>query len=552
MFKHRMGRRLRVVAAGAIALAAPLGLFAGPAAHAATGTIATGGNTGGSASTLVLYDSSGTYGRLGELYAMTTANLASHFGTWTAEPVTAYQSGQIAKFTATIYLGSTYDEVNQAPAAFITDVTSTTKPVIWAGDNIWNLANRMSGGSSAFTTKYGWDATNSYFTGGVTSVTYKGQSLNRTIPAGADGGVIKPYIVNASKVTTLATAVTSTGSFPWAVRSSNLTYIGEIPWMYVNETNRILAFEDMLFDALAPSTATRHRALLRLEDISCDSDPTDLNGDEKYLASAGIPYGIAVIPHFKDPTGYENGDGVPVDIALNKCPTVLKAVKNMLNNGAVLVDHGDTHQYSDRPNPYTTNPDINIANPYDGVSADDFEFFLSHIDANNNVIYDGPVPTDSASWAQGRINDALNIFSKSGLTPKIWEFPHYAASAVDYQTVAKNFGVRWDRGLYYSGLLSGGAIDSSSYIGQFFPYVVTDIYGTKVLPEDMGNYEPEAENNHPPRLVPDLLAASQANLVVRDGFASTFFHPYYPLSVLKQIVAGIQQQGYSFVDPSTL
>ena len=43
-------------------------------------------------STLVLYDTTGQWGWLGELYAIMTANLASHFGTWTAMPVVSYQT----------------------------------------------------------------------------------------------------------------------------------------------------------------------------------------------------------------------------------------------------------------------------------------------------------------------------------------------------------------------------------------------------------------------------------------------------------------------------
>ena len=38
------------------------------------------------AATLVLYDTSGEWGYLGELYAIQVANLASHFGPWTAKP----------------------------------------------------------------------------------------------------------------------------------------------------------------------------------------------------------------------------------------------------------------------------------------------------------------------------------------------------------------------------------------------------------------------------------------------------------------------------------
>lgn len=85
-----------------------------------------------------------------------------------------------------------------------------------------------------------------------------------------------------------------------------------------------------------------------------------------------------------------------------------------------------------------------------------------------------------------------------------------------------------------------------------FPYVGGDVFGFKVLPENMGDYEPVPYNNNPARLVPDLLQASQANLAVRDGFASFFVHWYDPLSVLEQLVAGVKAQGYSFVSPSAL
>lgn len=77
------------------------------------------------ATTLVLYDTTGSYGWLGELYATYVGNLASHFGTWTAEPVTSYQAGQIGQYTATIYIGSTYDE--PLPASFLDDVYNSTR-----------------------------------------------------------------------------------------------------------------------------------------------------------------------------------------------------------------------------------------------------------------------------------------------------------------------------------------------------------------------------------------------------------------------------------------
>ncbi|MFG2144662.1 DUF2334 domain-containing protein [Streptomyces sp. NPDC048696] len=505
-----------------------------------------------STSTLVLYDTAGPYGYLGELYAMAAANLGGHFGTVTAKPVQQYTPGMLGQYTAAVYLGSTYyggDLPDAVPAAFYQDVLAATKPVIWVGDNIWNMGNAV--GVPQFTQKYGWDPTTSYFAdasgsiGNVTQVTYGGQALTRKIPAGQDGGVLRPNVLTGAgypPVTTVATALDSASgaTFPWAVRSANLTYVGEIPFSYVSESDRVIAFEDMLFDALAPATATRHRAMMRLEDISPESDPTQLRSMADYLFSQHIPYGINVIPVYTDPNGVYNG-GTPQTETLAQKPQVVSALNYMLARGAVLMEHGYTHQYS------------NVNNPYTGVTGDDFEFYRAHIDSANNVVYDGPVAEDSTLWAQSRVTAGLAAFAAAGLPrPQLWTTPHYAASATDYRVFSQNYSARLERSLYFAGTLSGGTADPNRFIGQFFPYVVNDVYGTKVLPEDLGNYEPVALNNHPPRLPADLVASAKANLAVRDGIASFFYHPYYPLQPLKDTVDGIKALGYTFVSPAAL
>jgi uncharacterized protein YdaL len=96
-------------------------------------------------------------------------------------------------------------------------------------------------------------------------------------------------------------------------------------------------------------------------------------------------------------------------------------------------------------------------------------------------------------------------------------------------------------------VLTGAKPDYTRQFGQFFPYTVRDIYGTVVVPENIGNVEPEPFNNHPPRLPADILASSNRNLVVRDGVASFFYHPYLGTSYLQTLVTGIKAQGYTFV-----
>src|SRR5439155_20990663 len=104
------------------------------------------------------------------------ANLTGHFGRFTAHPVATYASGELEKYTATIYIGSTYDE--PVPAAFLKDVQapSRTKPVVWMYDNIWQL----TASTSDFTSRFVWNWAG-FDTSDVPSVMYKGTTLSRNL-----------------------------------------------------------------------------------------------------------------------------------------------------------------------------------------------------------------------------------------------------------------------------------------------------------------------------------------------------------------------------------
>lgn len=490
------------------------------------------GTPGLQARTLVLYDSTGPYGWLGELYGILAANLSSHFGDWSAKPVGEYQTGDASRHEAVIYIGSTYEE--PLPISFLDDVLEGSTNIVWMYNNIWQLANR----SPDFMGTYGFNPWSYDFTP-ISEVVYKGVKLSRYEPQGS--GIMSYNTVDTSKAEIVASAVRADNStFPWALRAKNLTYIGEIPFSYITSNDRYLAFSDMLFDVLDPQRPERHRALLRLEDVSPAEDPNTLRAIADYLGGQNIPFSIAVIPVYVDPRGVYN-DGIPVTKRLSGTPEMVSALKYMVERGGRIVMHGYTHQYS------------NIDNPYNGVSADDTEFYLMHVDELDYVIYDGPIDEDSEAWVNSRIGAGLLELQSAGFgRPSIFEYPHYAGSHLDSLTISRSFDTAYHRGLYFGGTLRGGMPDYKHIIGQFFPYVVRDIYGWKIIPENLGNYEPEAMNHHPERLVPDLIHTAKVNRVVRDGVASFFYHPYYGLPILRQIVEGVRGEGYTFVAPEDL
>jgi uncharacterized protein YdaL len=483
---------------------------------------------------LVLYDKSGPYGALGELYGIGAANLVSHFGSWTAKAATSYVCGEMVKFTALVYLGSTYDE--PLPDCLLDEVVATTKPVIWSFYNIWKLATRM--GDAAFIAKYGWSSLGLDFSA-VAEVRYKGRSLHRYAANAA--GVLNTSVVDATKAVPLAMAVRPDGTtFPWAIRSGNFTYLGEIPFSYMSEEDRMLIFADLLFDALAPATVERHRALVRLEDISGQTDVGALRAVADYLYSQKIPFGFGVVPEYRDPRGvYNSGRAERIRLQDNRSMATL--LKDMAARGGVMIMHGNTHQWD------------SAINPYNQVSADDYEFFRVTENADHTLTYQGPIPGENTTWSRNRIVSGELLFTAAGLAvPKIFEFPHYSASATAYAAAGARFATRWERSLYFNGLLAGTAVSYSRIFGQLFPYVVRDVYGTKVLPENLGNIEPIKFYEYPTRFPADIIRAAEKNLVVRDGFASFYFHPFFDLSMLRETVDGIRALGYTFVSPASL
>jgi len=475
--------------------------------------------------TLVLYDDAGPYAWLGELYGAALAALAGHFGGWSAAPVSRYRRGDVLAYRAAVYVGSTYDQ--PVPAAFLDDVLDGARPVVWIADNVWELAARARarGAPLAFEPA-------AFDTSPVTVIRYKGVELARS--ASNAGGILGYASLDAERAKALALAVRADGtSFPWAVRAGSLLYVGENPLAFVGPNDRYLALCDLLFEVLAPDTIERHRALVRIEDVSPRTSPAALRALTDALAADGVPFAVAVIPVFRAPPKVPGG--APEVLRLRDAPAMVDALRYARDHGATLVLHGLTHQYRDEPN------------PYDGVSARDFEFFRAHLGPDGAVVLDGPVAEDSAAWALGRVDEALGEFDVARLPrPRIFEYPHYAGSAIDSRAIATRFDTAYQRETYFAGVLmgDGGSIPSRS-LGLFFPFTVVDAYGWRVLPETLGHYAPSGGPE--PTSAGDLVESARRQRVVRDGVASFYFHPTFDPGILRAIVDGVRGEQYVFV-----
>lgn len=506
----------------------------------------------GEATTLVLYDSEGPREATqdAETQAIVAANLATHFGMVQTMPIAQYMPGVMNTYDGVVYLGTI--PAQTVPSSFRQDMMDGDIPILWAGANISDVSTNVGDtGFEQFREKYGWDpgASTESGPGEVNGIEYKDQILTRN--GAAAGPILIPDITDEKLVEVLGTTMEDP-QVPWATRSGNLTYIGENPLTYVDETDRYLAFADLFYDLLDSEATPTKQAAVRLEDVDAAADPGDLRAIADYLFEHGIPFQVAVVP-IRISASPEEGSDAWIGLSLADRPDVVSALKYMQERGGTLLQHGTTHQYA------------TLENPYSGDSGADFEFYRSECSAtagpavetescqqDSYVVGTGPIGPDTVDGWVERLEEGRAVFAEAGLGDvTIFETPHYLASPNAYAAMAKVFDTRYERSHYYPGQLSGQPVSERAG-DQFFPYRVHDIYGADVLPENLGNITEEEQNNHPVRDPATLISNARANLVVRESTASFFYHPFLGVDQLRQTVEGIQALGFTFVAASEL
>jgi uncharacterized protein YdaL len=458
-----------------------------------------------------------------DIYATLAKNLASHFGPVKVLDSSLYIAGMLDEYRAVIYVGVAPGE--PLPSSFLADVHAGLGPVLWLGAN----ADRLAQGG-AFETTYGW-LPGPLVRAKVKGVRYRNTMLTRSP---TESEPLRTFAaINRSMVTTLAEVVGEDGRvWPWAIKSANLIYVGEVALNGPREDDRYLAVADLLYELLAPHTPIRRRALVRLEDIGPNSSPEQLKEAGKLLAEENIPFSFAVYPIYRGPVS----ERPRRKIRLKDRPEVVDAITYLLESGGTMVLHGYTHQSDD------------TVNPTNGESGEDFEFFRTHWDSKRRLVYDGPIRADSTE----RIEAALAELRAARLPePKIFEVPHYAAAPADYRVISKMFDARFDRGNYFSPDWRGQSPSGPYMNEQFVPYLVRDDYGSVVVPETLGYVETTPAEKRAGS-VKQIVAHARTQLVVRDNVAGFFFHPFLETAHLEAALDGIRKLGYRFVAPCDL
>jgi uncharacterized protein YdaL len=524
---------------------------------------------------LILYDTAGPYGEQGNINALLLENLLGHFDiNITSKPADQYIVNEVVdeNITTVFYLGTTFDVLGyyangsneyNSYMHFYKDTATQNKTIIWINYNLdlleteWD-ANATNWGVSTFEestgfTSFGietnynrvWYKDTELYKGVIPFATPNADTTNcydegnNTYACALELNTI--FISENNSIASIYAETNSTfdlsiSTEPYVTQGGNFWFIGDIPFSYMSEEDRYLAFADLLHDMLGIDHNESHKAIMRLEDVNSKTELSDLIAIADYMQSQNIPFNVASIPQYEDPFGVYNS-GIDTTIKLYESPIGEKLKTYYLDRRIDIVQHGFSHQYD------------SIKNPYNGVTADDFEFMIvTDVNNDGNYTYVGPSENDDGDWAKQRILDGKTILDEVGIQAFAWEAPHYMAGPNHYRAIQEIYPIQYSRLIYYPD-----ESDKSIFIGQFFPYVIRkDTYGYYVIPEHIHNIEDAPNAGYRTITSDDIIRFSQKLKVVRDSVASFYYHPYLGTNELSKIIPGLQSEGYEFVRATSL
>ncbi|OFZ29049.1 MAG: hypothetical protein A2622_13230 [Bdellovibrionales bacterium RIFCSPHIGHO2_01_FULL_40_29] len=528
---------------------------------------------------------------MGKTYANFVQNLLGHFPHLDQKlgAIEDYRAGQIDECRATIYIASYFE--NKIPDAFFQDYKNTTKNVAWLGYSIWKFGpaelEKMFGIQYLQLTQM--DSEKLDLVGQPSfyrTFQYKGEEFEKfgefsaTPPyqfvAAYEMAMMKETIPGKSQWLATAKHSAHQGILPYVLRAENKFYVADVPFSFMHESDRYLIFTDLLFDILNEKPRhTKKMGFLRVEDVHPVTPLNYLYNIQKVLKDEKVPMHVSLIPLFFDPL-YRT-DRAPTEefIPMDRHVAFMNWIREAQSEGARFIWHGVTHQLGRQKN------------PHDGISGSDFEFW----DATANK----PLGFDNSSWLLNRMREGLYTLNKSKIEVLAWLTPHYQASSLDYIIFGKIFQWNVGRVIYYNHAATAMAptasesdlwlkdmseaqhqhrldyfknlnvtIESDRWSGQIFPYeIFGDIYGQRLIPENLGNSQP-FKNAHVVRTrsVQQMVRDAKRNLVIRDAWASFFYHPFlfdsfesggrgfYPgdPTELKLLITEIKKLGYEFID----
>ena len=469
----------------------------------------------------------------GERSAVMVRNLLGHFQEVDVYmiPLQRYAQVPLSGCDRGMYIGTSREA--PLPPPFVADVANYGEPFLWMNYNIWKLEQAL--GAEKF--RAAWGFTYERIDGQEHKklrkipdfhrlFSYKGATFRKVAHLDSQGAFVgHPEIVivknTSAAVLAEATHSATKAKTPYVLRKGNLFYVADNPVTVIDERDRYLIFADVLFDFLKlQPRSTKRYARARIEDIHPGYDPQLLQMTIDVFRSRKLPFAISLIPRYV---------GAAKRIDATQDARFMSQIRYAVDNGATILVHGYEHQLT---------VDLGCGVSFTGEG---YEFW--------DVCKNAPLPFDTVTFVQRRVDRAKQILAEGKIPYAGWVTPHYAASPLAIRVVQTNFGRVVQRMKYFA---DGQPMTAANSIDQFFPYTISyDYYGVHVWPENLG-YVPLPRFGGGAKHVDAMLEAARANRVIRDAWASFFWHPLLirtdlGIQSLERLVDGISALGYEFV-----
>jgi hypothetical protein len=396
-----------------------------------------------------------------------------------------YTDEQLLDFDRVVML---HNETTPLPSVLLKDLARVDRPILWLGYGLNQLPVDVG-------TTLGFSLGDVKEENLPTGVEYRGQRYPATLIDYYPVRIVKP----SSQVLATYTYGDKRTPIPYIVRGDNLWYVNGLPAPAGDKPDPesdapFLVFADVLHDFFGTSTTASRQAVIRLEDVSVHIPPVRLTKIINYLHSRRIPFTMGVIP------AQRMKDGSIVE--LSDRPDFVRVLRYAQDHGGTIILHGYHHTFG---------------------SGEDYEFW----DEKRHA----PIAGETWDMYAHSVEDGIRILRNSGIEPRLWETPHYAASPLAYQVFSRYFS---------------HTIENRNPV-PWLPYPAgPDQYGQMVIPENIGYIHPAEDGN---RSVELQLQRANTLRIVRDSWAVGFFHPAsIELPKLKSLVEGLQRQGYTFAD----
>lgn len=523
----------------------------------------------------------------GPINAIMLANLLGHWPQYEirVRPISDFETADLEACKSTLYLGTSPD--SEIPEAFLSDYFTSSKRIAWVGFGQQELDKEdfertfqhvVSGQLEA-------DRSDPKKPAFFQHVSYKDRLFKKSVDVyggvaeGAFSAVRFVPTRESSKDYVLANLIHNTNRqmSPYFLRNGSKFIVGDVPFSYMHEGDRYFAFADLLFDILDEQPLRpQPLAFSRTEDIHGSYELDLLGAAHAAHQSEDVPFSMAHIPYFADPFDAFGTGKITKPQPADAKPDFLAFIRKLQGDQRnTIVWHGVTHQFG------------NMKNPHSGTSGDDYEFW--------NMVDNKPIGDDTPAWTLDRLAQGLPVFQAYGKAPRFWVTPHYHASATNARVFADVFPWQIGRVTYFSSSFGARftipAVDRSASIAmpsvtadalkaqseklyrdrdtkseggltQMFPFeIYRDVYGQRIVPETLGYMSyATSEQTSFLRSADDLLADARRNIVVRDYWASFFYHPYIfsmkedggigrfkgDTLELRKLLIGLKLLGYQF------